>query len=1465
MRREGGGGWAREALIIVLGVVVVVLSALFPGYKGWAVRGLALGAVAVAVAVMRWLERPVGARSAEAGPESTRSPHSSVPPGRSSVEMAACVVTAQCGRRTSTGIGTLVADGRVVTSARVVEGADQVTVRFAHEAGRAELSVQRLELDHDAPPGLVLLGVDVAAQTPPPPDLWPARRLPGDVDALVAVSVWRGARIVGAVEGASRLEWEVGDPLLGSGGGPVCDRETGRLVGVLADDPQTGRLDRLIPVHDLRRAGVGLARPWLLTGDSARAHFSQRASGQRSVLRGGDLFRGRVRALEVVDTWMRTDVCPGVPLVVTGQPGAGKSTVVGQALLRAERAGHSDGLGVHARQVTVGDFVNALAAACGLDAAGSWRDLAQELVRLTPPSVLVVVVDALDEAVGSDIAELRQVLRDVARLDWVRVVVATRPLARGDPYRPGGHLHALGVARGAASRNLVDLDDDRFHAPGELRGYAADQLAQEGVAHPGPPGAAWETYRRDAELRDRLAAVVAERAGRNYLVAGMSAFQLAEDDAVVDPAWPGFDPAVVPRGVGEALTKHLDNLPRRWRCRVEDLLTALAYGRGAGLDDQRWLIFAAVLGRDSATADDLERLRASAAADYLLETTLDETGDPVTRLFHQALADELLDRRSCPADERRLLTSLRAESRSGSWLDVSPYARRHAPSHAQVAGCLRDLLTEADFLVGMDPDGMRPALNGVPARSRTDPASIYDVALPFLSQDPDGQGVNAAVLEFVSRTQGNAALADRLGDLGVERPWRAGGRIRAFDTHLARFEGHTAGVVGAAGLAWPGLDHPVVVTTSHDGTARVWDPRRPDTELARFDRHTDRVHGVATLAWPGLDHPAVVTTSDDGTARVWDPRRPDIELARFEGHDGPVYGVATLDWPGLDHPVVVTTSADATARVWDPLQADCVLACFDGHSDIVGAVTTLAWPGVGHPVVVTTSLDWTARVWDPLLPDLELARFEGHISFVGGAASIVWPGIDHPVVVTAACDWSARVWDPQLPDVELARFDGHCNWVTGVVSIPWPGIDHPVVATASVDGTARVWDPLRPGEELARFDGHTGPLVGIATLPWPGLDHPALVTTSLDGTARVWDPLSPDAGLARLDGHIDEVWDMAPLEWPGLDHPVLVAGSLDATARVWDPYRPHVDLARFDRHTDAVSCAASLDWPGLDHPVVVTGSLDGTARIWDPRRPDGELARIQGHPDTDHQTPGVIADVAALTWPGLDHPAVVTTSNDRTARVWDPLQPGHELACFGGHTDRVVGVHSLDWPGLDHPAVVTTSADGTARVWDPLRPSEELARFDRHTDWVWKSASLDWPGLDHSVVVTTSFDGTARIWDPQQPHRELACFDGHTDRVWGVATLEWPGLDHPVVVTTSVDGTARVWDPLRPDRGLARLPVFGMGCKVVVIGPGHLAVGTNRGCVTLQIRSPGALADAGSDAGRDPSIQRVATTRTTNG
>jgi len=1225
-----------------------------------------------------------------------------------------------------------------------------------------------------------------------------------------------------------QLDWGVVGTLIGHSGGPVCD-SSGLLVGLLVAGSEEGHFDRMVPVQEIRRVWPGMPWPWLMVGENARGHFVQRAAGQRSAARGGDLFRGRADALRKIQNWLRTDTCPGVPLVVTAQPGAGKSAVVARAAIIAERAGEAPGVAFHARGAREADLTDAIAAACGVDTpeSGSWKELIQDLAARSLARRLVIIVDALDEAVEQDIPQIRIVLRDLARLDCVRAVVATRELRTTDPYLPGGHLHALGVSRGPGSENVIDLDSDRYFEPEDLRAYAAALLTQTGFTKPGPPGAAWETYRRATSQCTRLAIEITKRADRNYLVAGMAAFQLAEDPVALNPRSPDFDPSDLPSEVGEALAKHLERLSAAEQRQQRALLTALAYGRGAGLDDQRWLRFAQALGQEAA-AQDLDALRESAAVDYLLETAVEAEGVEVTRLFHQALVDELLASRNVRRDEHRLLDVLRCESTEGSWLGASRYARYHAPDHASRAGVLSDLLAEPEFLVGMAPSAMRSAVRRLTATSRAAPGAIYDLSVPFLEDDI---GLNSAVLQMVCSVQGNKDLASRIAGLDLDCPWQATVRLRPLDTALARFEGHAGQVWSATVLSWPGMDHDVIVTTSDDGTAQIWDPLRPDVEFARFDRHTGPVQRAATLSWPKMKHPAVVTTSADGTARVWDPLEPDAELARFDGHTGAVSSVTTLTWPTSNRSVVVTASADGTARVWDPLEPGAELARFDGHTGAVWGVATLAWPGLDHRTVVTASADGTARVWDPLEPGAELARFDGHTGAVSSVTTLTWPTLNRSVVVTTSADTgdgTVRVWDPLEPGAELACFRGHSAQVRGIAVLTWPELDHPAVVTVGTDGTARVWDPLEPSAELARFDGHTGAVWGAAPLAWPGLNHPVVVTASEDGSARVWDPLGPDAKPALFDGHSGPVEGVASLAWPGLDHSAVVTTSTDRTARVWDPFKPDVELARFDGHAAQIRHATSLAWPGLDHPVAVTTSADRTARVWDPLKPDVELARFDGH--TGH-----VQGVSTLTWPNLNHRVIVTASDDGTARVWDPIKPGVELARFDGHTDRVQEVSTLTWPSLNHAVVVTTSYDATARVWDPHRPDVELARFDIHTGPVRGVLTMPWPSLDHPVVLTTSDDETARIWDPLQPGVELTRFDAHTGRVWSAATLAWPGLDHPVIITISADTTARVWDPQRPDTELAKISLISTGYAVTIVAPLTAVVTTSRGFIVVNL------------------------------
>ena len=281
---------------------------------------------------------------------------------------------------------------------------------------------------------------------------------------------------------------------------------------------------------------------------------------------------------------------------MTGQPGAGKSAVLARAALSVEAEHGGPGLAFHARAATIGDFLTALADLTGVDTPASADELVTSLADLPGQPPIRVVLDALDEAASDrDRRQITEALAELAVLPGLRVAVATRPLAAGNPYAPGGLLAALGVTA-RDDHNLVDLDSDTYFDLDGLRQFAAALLAQDGMDHPGPPGAAWTQYRARPAVRDRLAAVIAERAGRNFLVAAMAAVPLSTARNMIDPAAKGFDPAGIPSGVGEALSKYLDQLPDQRRERDRGLLTALAYARGAGLDDPAWLAFAAALG-----------------------------------------------------------------------------------------------------------------------------------------------------------------------------------------------------------------------------------------------------------------------------------------------------------------------------------------------------------------------------------------------------------------------------------------------------------------------------------------------------------------------------------------------------------------------------------------------------------------------------------------------------------------------------------------------------------------------------------------------------------------------------------------------------------------------------------------------------------------------------------------------------
>jgi V8-like Glu-specific endopeptidase len=836
------------------------------------------------------------------------------------------------------------------------------------------------------------LGEDRPGWLPAPVPVWPAARPPTRVQVFgyplaegPLNGVWRQFTVAGpATAGTVQLDW-IGDAgtFPGQSGGPVIDAAGHTLAGILVEGAERGRLDRFVPVTLIAQVWPELHRPWLMTGadpGEARSHFTRRARGQRSAARGGDLFRGRAVALDRIRGWLTASEPPGQALVITGRPGAGKSAVLARAALSVEAEHGGPGLAFHARAATVGDFLGALADLTGVDTPASVDELVTSLADLPGQSLMPVVLDALNEAASDrDRRQIAEALAELAMLPRLRVAVATRPLSAVNPYAPGGLLSSLGVAT-SNDHNLVDLDSDTYFDLDGLRQFAAALLAQDGMDYPGPPGAAWTQYRARPAVCDRLANVIAQRAGRNFLVAAMAAVPLSTTRTMIDPAASGFDPAGIPSGVGEALAKYLDQLPDHQRDRDRGLLTALAYARGAGLDDPIWLAFGAALGYSAAVAD-LDALRRSPAADYLMQTTTtDPGGRPVTRLFHQALTDELLAVRDQRSDESALLDMLLVQAERNGWHDR--YLREYMAEHAVAADRLDQLLEDPHYLIAVDPARLVPYLDAARSAQARAAAIVYRQSAHLLTAL--ARPARASQLELTAHYLGYSSLAARIADVAPDRPWQT----RWSQGHQAIghqvLTGHT-GVVGAVAAGALPDGTPVIISGSDDGTVRVWRLADGTPVGPPLTGHTNGVDAVAAGALPD-GTPVIISGSRDGTVRVWRTADGTPVGEPLTGHDGGVFAVAAGALPD-GTPVIISGGHDGTVRVWRLADGTPVGGPLTGHDGAVEAMAAGALPD-GTPVIISGGRDGTVRVWrladgTPLVHPLDLPESVRGVAIYG--------------------------------------------------------------------------------------------------------------------------------------------------------------------------------------------------------------------------------------------------------------------------------------------------------------------------------------------------------------------------------------------------------------------------------------------------------------------------------------------------
>ncbi|RSN39107.1 hypothetical protein DMC64_38880 [Amycolatopsis sp. WAC 04197] len=898
-----------------------------------------------------------------------------------------------------------------------------------------------------------------------------------------------------------------------------------------------------------------------------RTRLLVRAMGGTSNGTGGWWFTGRHTALLDITVWLHHPDAARPLQVVTGNPGSGKTAVLGliAALTHPDRRATVPlgGLGlpaaavpdmdavdvaIYAQGLTSEEMLSGIAAAVQSNASTPGQLLEELDDRSTP---LTVLIDALDEATDPDHL-VRRLLRPLAdhAAGRLRLLVGTRDFL----------LERLGFSR----EDTVDLDADRYADLAALTTYVGRGLLDTSAHSP---------YRNaPPSLLRAVADAVAEAAHPSFLVARITSATLAAHVRVADPNDPAWR-RTLPRLPGEAMRHDLEVRLGDNAARVSDLLRPLAYAEGQGLPwEDIWAAVACRASGTSYTDEDLLWLRKHAGS-YVVEAI--EDGRSTYRLYHHALADHLREHADETAMHEAITEVLlsrvpRIFGGCRDWPRAHPYALRHLATHAALAGQIDNLVADAEYLVYAEPAALLLALH----RTNTEPgvlaAAVYRCSIDSHRHLPPRRR------RQVLATDAARFRVSRLHqELSASLEWRprwTTGRHAAHIVH-AIFTGHTNSIMAAACTTLGG--RAVAVTVSEDNTARVWDLATSE-EITTFTGHTDSLRAVACTTLGG--RAVAVTVSEDNTARVWDLATSE-EITTFTGHTDSLRAVActTLD----DRPVAVTTGRDKTARVWDLATAE-EITTFTGHTSSVRAVSCSTIEG--HPIAVTAGIDETSRVWRLFASVGDSPAALGHSARIAAGASTTVGG--RSVAVTASNDKTARVWDLATAE-EITTFTGHTNSLRAVACTTLAG--RPVAVTASNDKTARVWD-LATAEEITTFTGHTSSVRAVACATIEGR---AIAVTAGTPVARAWD-LATGEEITTFTGHTKSVEAVACATIEG--RAVAVTASNDNTARVWD-LATGEEITTFTGHTKSVEAVACATIEG--RAVAVTASNDNTARVWD--------------------------------------------------------------------------------------------------------------------------------------------------------------------------------------------------------------------------------------------------------------------------
>lgn len=523
---------------------------------------------------------------------------------------------------------------------------------------------------------------------------------------------------------------------------------------------------------------------------------------------------------------------------------------------------------------------------------------------------------------------------------------------------------------------------------------------------------------------------------------------------------------------------------------------------------------------------------------------------------------------------------------------------------------------------------------------------------------------------------------------------------------------------------------PKIVAGSDDHTLKIYDATTGE-ELCTLKGHSNSVM-ACTFNNKGTQ---VISAGYDKTIKVWNIDTG-LLIRELKGHKGVITCVAA-------HPRnsnIASGSRDKTIKIW--LDNDLVKSIDAAHDK---EILSCSYSPDGR-YLATASADNTVKIWDTS-SWVAIKTCTHHKKPVN---CVQW-SCDGTELVSASDDRTVVVFGTS-GDI-IATLKGHKDGAT------WATFNKTGsrILSASHDNIITLWDKSS-GDDLSMLIGHTG---SVFSVHYMNENH--AISCSFDRSVKVWEVREKVENV----GHEARILSVSFSP----DGKFVATGSRDKTLKIWDTLKG-TELHHLKGHTSNVF---GVCW-SPDGKSVCSGSRDKSIKIW------SASSGLCTHTLLEHKN-----IVRCVAW-SPDGKHILSTSDDKTAIVWDATNDFTKIGVLYGHRAEVIyGAYSSDCR-----RAATCSDDCTIKLWDTKKNSlsygtnyVKVATLIYHTQGI---KAVDF-SPDCKTLISGSEDHKIVQWNARNA-KVMSVLEGHTEDIRGVRYSS----DGRYIVSGSTDSTLKLWN-----------------------------------------------------------------------